>query len=380
MFRTSRLARLLPLLAAIACSSDLPETQPAPAPATPSAAAVPSVADSSAADSLAGDVAVGTGDGNGASTAATVAPAADTGAISVPKPAGRSKRDSLALVRAIRAGRAKSWPAGPTALDGAVLPRKRIIAYYGNPLSKRMGVLGEYEVDEMLRRLDREVERWRRADPSTPVQPALHLVAVTAQGAPGRDGKYRLRMDSSLIAKVNGWAESRDALLFLDVQTGWSTIQEELPRLLPWLERPNVHFGMDPEFNMHYDRQGVKPGAKIGVYDARDVNYVVRTLSDLVARKKLPPKVLVVHRFTRRMVTNAGDIRPDPRVQVVMHMDGWGPPWLKYDSYTDYVIAEPVQYTGFKIFYHNDSKKGDPIVTPEELVRLRPAPLYIQYQ
>jgi hypothetical protein len=276
---------------------------------------------------------------------------------------------------------ASLWPVkGPAPMPGAILPAKRIIAYYGNPLSKRMGVLGEYEVDEMLRRLDREVERWRRADPSTPVQPALHLVAVTAQGAPGRDGKYRLRMDSSLIAKVNGWAESRDALLFLDVQTGWSTIQEELPRLLPWLERPNVHFGMDPEFNMHYDRQGVKPGAKIGVYDARDVNYVVRTLSDLVARKKLPPKVLVVHRFTRRMVTNAAAIRPDPRVQVVMHMDGWGPPWLKYDSYTDYVIAEPVQYTGFKIFYHNDSKKGDPIVTPEELVRLRPAPLYIQYQ
>jgi hypothetical protein len=377
----SRLARLFPLLlAAAACSSDLPETEAAPAPAAPVAgqAAAPADGDTLAGDA-AGDVA---SDAPAPDTAAraTDAPPADTGAVNVPKPAGRSTRDSIALVRAIRAGAAKSWPTGPTALAGAVLPQKRIIAYYGNPLSKRMGVLGEYETDEMLRRLDREVERWRRADPATPVQPALHLVAVTAQGAPGRDGKYRLRMSDSLIAKVHRWAESRDALLFLDVQTGWSTIQEELPRLLPWLERPNVHFGMDPEFNMHYDREGVKPGAKIGVYDARDVNYVVRTLSDLVARKKLPPKVLVVHRFTKRMVTNAGAIRPDPRVQVVMHMDGWGPPWLKYDSYKDYVIAEPVQYTGFKIFYHNDSKKGDPIVTPAELVRLRPAPLYIQYQ
>jgi hypothetical protein len=107
---------------------------------------------------------------------------------------------------------------------------------------------------------------------------------------------------------------------------------------------------------------------------------VVRTLADLVREKNIPPKVLVVHRFTRKMVTNATQIRPDPRVQVVMHMDGWGPPWLKYDSYKDYVIAEPVQFTGFKVFYHNDSKHGQPVVTPEELVRLRPAPLYIQYQ
>jgi TRAP-type C4-dicarboxylate transport system permease small subunit len=27
-----------------------------------------------------------------------------------------------------------------------------IVAYYGNPLSKRMGVLGEYSNEEMLRR------------------------------------------------------------------------------------------------------------------------------------------------------------------------------------------------------------------------------------
>jgi hypothetical protein len=63
-----------------------------------------------------------------------------------------------------------------------------------------------------------------------------------------------------------------------------------------------------------------------------------------------------------------------------MHMDGWGAPWLKRDSYRDYIVREPVQYTGFKLFYHNDTKNGDPLMTPADLLRLAPRPLYIQYQ
>ena len=80
------------------------------------------------------------------------------------------------------------------------------------------------------------------------------------------------------------------------------------------------------------------------------------------------------------MLTGSKKIKLDPRVQVVIHMDGWGQPWLKYDSYRDYVESDPVQFTGFKIFYKNDTKKGDPIVTPGEALLLNPKPNYIQYQ
>ncbi|HEU5175469.1 MAG TPA: hypothetical protein VFT96_11990 [Gemmatimonadaceae bacterium] len=306
----------------------------------------------------------------------------DTASVNIAIPAGRSKRDSISLARAVRYGRsAPGWPVkGPAVKAGAILPARRIVAYYGNPLSKRMGALGEYETQDMLRRLDKEVAQWNAADPSHPVQPALHLIAVVAQGAAGRDGKWRTRMDSALIEKVYGWAQSHNALLFLDIQTGHSTYREELPRLMKWLERPNVHLGIDPEFNMHGNREGVRPGAKIGTLDAADINYVSGELARLVREKKLPPKVLVVHRFTRPMVTNYRNIRLDPNVQIVMHMDGWGGPWLKYDSYKDYILQEPVQFTGFKLFYHNDTKKGDKLLTANELVKLIPAPLYIQYQ
>jgi len=300
-------------------------------------------------------------------------------AITVPSVRGRSKRDSLALVSAVRAGMKDTrWPVkGPDPLPGAILPAKRIVAYYGNPLSKRMGILGELPPDQMLARLDREVAAWNRADPSTPVQPALHLIVVVAQGAPGRDGKYRLRMPDSLVEKVYSWAQSRNALLFLDIQVGLSTVMAEVPRLEQFLKRPNVHLGLDPEFSM---KGGEKPGSKIGSMNAHDLNWTVRYLSDLTKKHNLPPKVLVVHRFTRTMVQGAKDVVLDPGVQVVIDMDGWGGPWLKYDSYRDYVAREPVQFTGFKLFYHNDTKKGDPLLTPGELLLLTPRPLYIQYQ
>jgi hypothetical protein len=299
--------------------------------------------------------------------------------IAVPTIKGRTKKDSIALVSAVRAGlKSTAWPVKTAPqLPGAILPARRIVAFYGNPLSKRMGILGELPPDQMLARFDKEIAAWTKADPTHPVQPALHLIAVVAQGFPGRDGKYRLRMTDSLINMVYDWAQKRNAILFLDVQVGQSTVQEELPRLIPFLSRPNVMLGIDPEFSM---KSGDKPGTKIGTMSSSDVNYAIKLLSDLVAKNKLPPKVLVVHRFTRKMLTDSKGIKLDPKVQVVVNMDGWGQPWLKYDSYRAYVEAEPVQFTGFKLFYHNDTKKGDPLLTPPEVLMLNPKPLYIQYQ
>lgn len=268
------------------------------------------------------------------------------------------------------------WPVkGPEPLPGAILPQKRIIAYYGNPLSKRMGVLGEYEPQAMLKMLDAEVKAWEQADPETPVQPALHLIAVVAQAAPGSDGKYRARMGDSLVERVARWAESRKALVFLDVQVGLSTLQQELPRLAKFLVRPNFHLGIDPEFSM---KNGGIPGKRIGTYDAADINYATEFLQGLVQQHKLPPKLLIVHRFTRNGVTNYKNITLRPEVQIVMHMDGFGAPWLKLDSYREYVKAEPVQFAGWKQFYK--PKNDNPRTPISTIAKLNPKVLYIQYQ
>lgn len=293
------------------------------------------------------------------------------------KPKAKKKRTSAPAV-AGPARPAPVWPvAGPAPLPGSILPKRRIVAYYGNPLSKRMGILGEIAPDSMLARLDREVAAWNAADSTTQVKPALHLIAMVAQAAPGPSKLYRLRMTDTMIARVASWAESRNALVFLDVQIGLSTLEAELPAFRKWMERPNFHLGIDPEFAM---TKGGLPGKRIGTFDAVHINYAIDWLAKIVEEQKLPPKVLVVHRFTRPMVTNADKIKLDPRVQVVIQMDGWGPPSQKIDSYKSYVWREPVQFTGFKLFYKNDRRGTSTLMTPAEVLKLTPAPLYIQYQ
>lgn len=268
------------------------------------------------------------------------------------------------------------WPVkGPAPLPGSILPARRIIAYYGNPLSTRMGILGAFPPEVMLKKLDAEVAAWNRLDPAHPAQPALHLIVLVADGQPGTSGKYRTRHDSAMIEKVYGWAKSRNALLFVDLQVGQSRLQDELPWIEKFLIRPDVHLGIDPEFSM---KNGGVPGRKIGTYDAADVNYASRFLAALVDKHKLPPKILVVHRFTPGGVTNTKKIALDPRVQVVMHMDGFGPPWMKRDTYWRDIKREPVQFTGWKQF--TKAKNDRPPTPREDILRLWPVPLYIQVQ
>ncbi|MEJ5994468.1 hypothetical protein WG904_08565 [Pedobacter sp. Du54] len=273
------------------------------------------------------------------------------------------------------------WPVKnqPYPLDGAILPFKRIIVYYGNLHSKKMGALGEYAPKEMWKRLTVEVKKWEKVDPSTPVQVGLHYIAAVASGTPGKDGKYINRMGNKQIDSVLTIAKMRpNTIVFLDLQVALSTIKAELPHIEKYLEMPQVHLGIDPEFSM---KDGSLPGKKIGTYDAADINFVTGYLADIVKKHNLPPKVFVLHRFTKKMVTNSPLIKLRPEVQVVMHMDGWGEPDLKLGTYRHFIFGEPVQFTGFKLFYKNDLKKEPKrLMTPEELMKLKPIPSYIQYQ
>jgi len=261
---------------------------------------------------------------------------------------------------------------------GALLPFNRIIAYYGNLYSTKMGVLGQYPEAEMFAKLDAEVTKWEVADPSTPVIPALHYIAVVAQGSAGDDGMYRARMPSAEIDKVLAMAEKINAIVFLDIQVGFSKVEKEIPLLEKYLKMPNVHLGIDPEFSM---KGTIRPGKIVGTLDAADINFASNYLANLVKENNLTPKILVIHRYTQKMVTNYKLIKTLPEVQIVMHMDGWGGEAKKIGTYKNFIYPEPVQFTGFKLFYKNDVlEPGTVLMTPSNLLKLNPQPVYIQYQ
>ena len=325
-----------------------------------SAAAGADGADSTAADTTRGD---STG-----AHATSLDSAKSTRGTRRPLRLAKGERRRYALTPADSA----RWPVkGPAPAPGALLPEHLIIAYYGNPKSTRMGILGQLPPNEMLPKLERTALEWAKAEPGRKVVPALHLIVTVAQGKPGGGGKYRLRHSDQLIERVLGWAEERGWIVFLDVQIGHSTVADELPHLVKYLELPYVHLALDPEFAM---KLGGVPGQRIGTLDATDINVAVQLLADIVEKKKVPPKMLVVHRFTQRMLTNHDQIKLDPRVQVVIDMDGFGAPWLKEDAYKFFIAPEPVQFTGLKLFYKNDK----PMMSPERVLELWPSPVYIQ--
>lgn len=273
----------------------------------------------------------------------------------------------------------KAWPpAAPYPNGDAILPFKRILAYYGNFYSTRMGILGEFETDVVVEKLMSTKDEWEVADPNTPVLPAIEYIAMVAQASAGSDGMYRAVMPDEEIEKAYQLAESINGILILDLQVGKSTIEAELPKFKKYLERPNVHLAIDPEFSM---KSGDAPGTVIGTFDAKDINYTINYLADIVQEKELPPKVLIIHRFTYAMVTNYKNIESQPEVQVIMNMDGWGPKDLKRATYRQAVEGEPVQFTGIKLFYKNDLKPPSTgLLTPAEVLNLNPKPIYIQYQ
>ncbi|MBV8253547.1 MAG: hypothetical protein JO154_13150 [Chitinophaga sp.] len=272
----------------------------------------------------------------------------------------------------------EKWPVKTeNPLPGSLLPEHRIVAFYGNLYTTQMGILGKKPTDSMLQQLAAEKEKWALADSTMPVIPALHYIAVTAQSSPGKDGKYRMRMPESEIKKVLQLADSINAIVFLDVQPGLSFLQDELPLLEKYLAHPNVHLGIDPEYSM---KNRKPPCTTIGTFDAEDINYAISWLASIVAQYNLPPKILVVHRFTQGMVTNYKNIQLQPTVQVVMNMDGFGSVAKKKASYKYWIEGEPVQFTGFKLFYKNDIEYGDHMMEPAEVLALYPQPVYIQYQ
>lgn len=271
------------------------------------------------------------------------------------------------------------WPvAQPYPHGGAILPEKRIVAYYGNFYSTKMGVLGEYPEEVVLEKLASTTEAWAAADPATPTIPAIHYIAVVAQGSATGNGKWIARMPDDQVDKALDMAHRIGGLLFLDVQVGQSTVEHEIPMLEKYLAKPEVHLAIDPEFSM---KRGEAPGTVIGTYTAADINWTIRYLARLVREHELPPKVLVVHRFTQDMVTGYRQITPQPEVQVVIDMDGWGSQAKKKNTYQRIQEAEPVQFTGLKLFYHADLKPPSTgLLTKQEVLSLYPTPIYIQYQ
>jgi hypothetical protein len=251
-----------------------------------------------------------------------------------------------------------------------ILPHFRVVAYYGAPQDRQLGALGIGTPDHAARRLAHQAKPYARK--SRPVLPALELIAVVAAGAPGQNGLYNLRQPDSVIRRYLKAARKAKALLLLDIQPGRSDFFTEATRLRKWLKEPDVGLALDPEWRMG---PGEVPGKVIGHVGAREVNATTAWLSQLVQRKHLPQKLVLVHQFTDSMVPEQELKRPDG-LAYVLNVDGFGSQELKIAKYHDFVRQAPGFRRGFKLFYQEDANT----MSPGQVMRLSPRPDVVVYE
>ena len=274
---------------------------------------------------------------------------------------------AVALIGSVTIGHG----AGP-APRHSVLAGHLLVAWYGNPHTPKMGVLGERTGVALAAGLRAQAAAYE-ALTTKQVIAAYQLVSVVAQGLPGADGRYRRRESPAVIRSMLRDARANGFKLVLDVQPGRSTVAAEVEALRAFLEEPDVYLALDPEFSMGPDQV---PGRRIGSMRAADINGALDFLERIIEVSHLPPKVLIVHQFTWDMLPDKGAIQSVPDVDLVLDMDGYGGQALKQSTYRAMLRQGTLPFVGFKLFYHQDVN----LFTPAQVMALTPAPAVVIYQ
>jgi hypothetical protein len=253
----------------------------------------------------------------------------------------------------------------------SILPERRVVAFYGAPQARELGVLGIGRPAQAARRLERQARPYAR--PGRPVLPAFELIATIVQSDAGEDGDHSVRQSDRTIGHYLRAARRRDMLLILDIQPGYAPFMREVRALRRFLEEPDVSLALDPEWSMS---PPVLPGQEIGSTSASVVNEVSAYVSRIVREHRLPEKLLVVHRFTRDMIKDEDALRRYPGVALTVNVDGFGDRPNKRAKYREFTRGRHDRHHGFKLFYSEDTN----LMQPRHVLRLSPPPELVVYE
>ncbi len=237
------------------------------------------------------------------------------------------------------------------------------LTYYGRPAVPVMGILGEYEIDELVPLLRAEAAAYDEANgDELAVLPAFHLVYGMATKAPNPDGSHLIFLEDATVERYIERANAEGFAVILDIQIGALSPAEALAQGLPWLDYANVHLALDPEFAMAHAGQ-LWPGDPIGYVTAAEINAAQALMQQYLAEHDLPgQRVLLVHQFLDTMIENKAElVWTHDRLALTISADGWGGPWGKISKYNLFMDPQ-TRFTAFKLFYRWD----EPLMTPRE--------------
>ncbi len=272
-------------------------------------------------------------------------------------------------------------PEPPPELPGGgreIFPDYRLVGYSGikGDVNRDLGRLtGDLDaVCREIKRVGKDYARGRK------VMPIFEMITVVVHGTPQADGTYRSRRPKSEVREYLKAARKCDGLLLLNIQPGRSEFMPEMKYYENFLRMPDVGVALDPEWAMD---PGEVPGVNLGRSDGPELNRAAKYLANIVAEENLPEKVMVFHQFNLAAVENLKGLKPHEGVALVRSIDGLGGPQLKIDEYNTLKKGQPKYiHPGFKLFYKEDTNPpwGSRLMTPAEVMRLKPRPEYILYE
>ena len=255
----------------------------------------------------------------------------------------------------------------------SILLNNDILAFYGHPLSKNMGILGRYTKEELNEKLTALASEYQSAGGRN-IQKAFYIIFGTVW--PG--GNIGI-IQESLLREYIDYALANNILVFIDHQIGRFTPADSIKQMLPWLKYPNVHLALDPEWRT------TKPMQEIGTVSAEELNEAQQIMENYMVENQIPgERLLVIHQFNWRMISNRDKVDSGfSKVRLIHCADGFGNPQIKKLSYAFNAQAINMPIKAFKLFY-NFSIPGagydSPLLSPKEVFGLNPRPYLVMYQ
>ena len=260
-----------------------------------------------------------------------------------------------------------------------VFPEYRLVGYSGvrlDPAADMGRLTGD--LDEVCKEIEQVGKQYEYGKK---IMPVFEFIPVVVHGSPQSDGSYRTRVKDREVQYYLDAARRCDAMLLLNIQPGRSEFMPEMEHYERFLKQPDVGVALDPEWAMD---PGEVPGVNLGRTDGPELNEAAQYLSRLVAENNLPEKVMVFHQFNEAAVEKIRGLKPQPGVALVRSIDGLGGPEDKTAKYNALVKKQPPWiHPGFKLFYKEDtdtSAWGSRLMTPKEVMKLKPRPDYVLYE
>ena len=119
----------------------------------------------------------------------------------------------------------------------------------------------------------------------------------------------------------------------------------------PFLSDPSVGIALDPEWKLGRNQFPIE---SIGSSSAASINAVGAYLSGIVRAENLPDKLLLVHQFELGELPDRQNIKVYPRVETLLHADGFGAPGAKVGVFQQLAFPSPPYRVGFKLFFTRD--------------------------